>query len=221
MQTSPQESEFHAELDGRHAAGHFADLYKGEPPCRVVGRNCHLAALVDIAPLTPGHLLIVPVIDVPCFARLGGATWEAWQNLREYLIPQIERHWTRPTMFEHGSSEQMRGSACITHAHLHMVPGDLKLAERMEADGLEVLEVADQRAIPAAIGASRPYFYVESPDGQAHVAAADSPRRPSQYLRRIAADALRLPSDSWDWGVHIERARLRETMAIWNGRACG
>jgi diadenosine tetraphosphate (Ap4A) HIT family hydrolase len=210
--TGPQD-EFSAELAGEPET-HFAELYEGDPPSRIIADGANdVVALVDIAPLAVGHLLAIPRRDFPSFAALDPATWNAWRSLRASLMDTMERLWTRPTAFEHGSSVAMRGSACITHAHLHLVPGDLELRSRLAADGLDLHPVGDQRDIAAAIGAARPYFYVEGPDGAAFVAAADVPLRPSQYLRRQAAEALKLSPDEWDWAISVRRDRLRQTVS--------
>lgn len=190
----------------------FARLYRGEPPRRVVAESEHLVALVDLAPLTSGHLIVIPRQDVPSFASLPVTAWQDWQQLRTRLVQMLGRRWAPPVLFEHGSTSAMRGSACITHAHLQLLPTDLDLAREMQADGLEVFEIADQRSLPERAGRERPYFFVEAADGRARCAWADDPVMPSQYLRRIAARALSLPDPEWDWGAVVRRDLLRETV---------
>lgn len=206
-------SEFAAELEGRVEESLFAHVYQGDPPSRSLAQSEHLVAFVDLAPLVAGHLIVVPRQDVPSFASLSRAAWHDWQQLRIRLVELLTRQWAPPVLFEHGSTSAMRGSACITHAHLQLLPADIDLAQEMRTDGLDVFEVDDQRTLrDRADGRERPYFFVEAADGTAQCAWADDPPMPSQYLRRIAARALGLSDPEWDWGVVVRRELLRGTV---------
>ncbi len=211
IERSPQYSEFAAELEGNVDASLFGRLYSGDPPSRVVTTTKHLVAFVDLAPLAPGHLLVVPRKDVPSFAALPRAAWTDWQALRGHLVEVLRRQWQQPVLFEHGSTWAMRGGACIAHAHLQLLPIDADLAQEMRTDGLQVVEISDQKEIPRDTKRERPYFYVER-SGSAWFAWADEPAMPSQYLRRLAARILGLSDPTWDWGVVVRRDLLRETI---------
>ncbi len=215
-----QRSEFAAELSGRVAESHFARVYEGRPPSREVVRTEHFIALVDLAPLTLGHMLVVPRREVPSFAVLPEEAWREWKHLRARLVETLSERWTHPIQFEHGSTHAMRGSACVTHAHLQFLPAELDLAEEMRRDGLVVFDVSDQRdLVPLARGQERPYFFVETSDGRAHSAWADEPIMRSQYLRRTAARALGLPDPDWDWEAVVRRDLLRATVAELSARS--
>jgi diadenosine tetraphosphate (Ap4A) HIT family hydrolase len=203
-------SEFSAELDGHTRDSHFSALYGGNPPSRVVAQTQHLAVLVDLSPLTEGHLLIVPRREVPAFADLDAPASADWDNLESQLRQRLTEEWRHPTIFEHGSSSKMHGSACITHAHLHLVPAALGLVARLADDGVQFLPVGGLDEVSEAIGPDRPYLYVQEPGSQGMVAAADLDQRPSQYLRRQAAQALGL--DEPDWEVVVRHDLLRETV---------
>lgn len=205
-------SEFSAELEGHSEETHFGAVYRGQPPSRIVAESDQFVVLVDVAPLVEGHILVIPRVEVPSFAALSGEAAAEWPSLKSKLSQRLTDLWSPPTVFEHGSSPDMVGSACITHAHLHLIPGDLRLDDALRDDELVVHRVAGHEEISGAIGPGRPYFYVEDPHGSSVVAAADHPRRPNQYLRRLAAHALGLPPDRFDWNVHVDRSLLRETL---------
>jgi diadenosine tetraphosphate (Ap4A) HIT family hydrolase len=213
------ESEFAAELTGQDEASLFGSIYAGNPASRHVMQSEHLVALVDLAPLVAGHLIVVPRQDIPSFAVLPEEAWCDWQQFRKRLVETLKDHWSRPIVFEHGSTSAMRGSACITHAHLQLLPIDADLVEEMQRDGLRPIEIADQRDIQARAEAERPYFFVETAAGRAWFSWADQPVMPSQYLRRITARALGLPDPAWDWGVAVRRDLLRETVSRLRARA--
>lgn len=203
-------SEFSAELDGHPEESAFGMVYEGNPPSRELLRMRHFSVFADLAPLTVGHLLVVPRTYVPSFAQLASDAWQEWEKLRNDLADAVGAAWGPALFYEHGSTGAMRGSACITHAHLQVVPMALDLASEMRRDGLEVLAVRNQRDVRGA--AERPYFYVELAGGDAHLAWADAPAMPSQYLRRLVARLLGLPDPAWDWGVVVNRQLLRETL---------
>jgi diadenosine tetraphosphate (Ap4A) HIT family hydrolase len=210
-------SEFTFELEDRPEESLFGRVYEGDPPHRKIAESEELVAFADFAPLLAGHLLVVPREDLPSFAILPERAWRDWLGFRERLVAALSEHWTRPVIYEHGSTPGIRASACISHAHLQLLPAAVDLAGEMRADGLVVAEITDHRDIARLSAGRRPYFYVERWDGQACFAWADNPSMPSQYLRRIAARALTLPDPAWDWGVTVRRELLRETVARLRG----
>lgn len=210
MPDLPFENGFDAELSGG-SGSLFARLYGDQPPSRVVASTRHFVVVADLSPLVAGHLLVIPRRDISSFAQVTDDEWADWRVLRASLVDRLSSHWRTPIVFEHGSTEGMRGSACITHAHLHLLPADVDMMSRIEGDGLELSPVRGFREIPFA--ASSPYFFVEVPGHEPLVARADYPAMPSQYLRRVAASELGIPDPEWDWGVVVRRELLRETVS--------
>lgn len=204
-------SEFADELDGRAHLSVFGRIYEGDPPNRIIGCSEHFVAFVDLAPLVPGHLLVVPRRDVPSFAALPDRAWADWVSFRKRLADRLTRAWTRPVAFEHGSVDEMRGGACITHAHLHLLPAPVDIHAELRRDGLKVRKLDAECCLRSVAALNRPYFYVGDGDGD-WVAMADAPVMPSQYLRRAAARQLGLSGLDWDWGVSVRREYLRLTV---------
>lgn len=203
------ESEFLPELTGRTDRSHFAAVYGGEPASRIVTESEYFAAFVDLAPLVAGHLLIVPRTNVPSFAAMPPEAWPDWERLRERLMLALAERWTSPAILEHGSTHQMEGGACITHAHLHVVPLDGDILAEMREDGLSFQRVADQRDVIAE--KERPYLYYERAE-EAWFTWADDRQIPRQYIRRVVSRMLGQTADAWDWGVVVQRELLRQTV---------
>ena len=208
----PTGSEFAAEIAGRTKASHFAAIYEGDPPSRIVAESDHFVAFVDLAPLVAGHLLVVPRVDVPAFAALSSTAWQDWEDFRETLFTALAAHWTNPVSLEHGSTESMQGGACISHAHLHLLPAEIDVVSEIRADGIQLSEINDQRDIPARPGEERPYLYAGAADGSAGFAWVDQIQIPRQYVRKLAARALGLGDPDWDWEAVVDRALLRSTV---------
>lgn len=170
-------------------------------------------ALVDLAPLVPGHLLAVPRTNLPSFAVLPEDAWQDWRTLRERLSGALAARWSKPAILEHGSTYAMGGGACITHAHLHLLPLAIDFLAETRRDGMDMIEVADQRDILATGESERPYLYYESAADGAWFSWADEPVIPRQYIRRVVARVLGMPEQAWDWGVAVNRSLLRQTVA--------
>jgi histidine triad (HIT) family protein len=68
----------------------FSRILAGQIPAQMIHRDCHWAVLLDIAPVSPGHLLLVPVqeaqllhqLDADTLAGLGPLTARASAALR-------------------------------------------------------------------------------------------------------------------------------------------
>jgi diadenosine tetraphosphate (Ap4A) HIT family hydrolase len=206
-------SEFEAELAGRVRESHFAAVYDGNPASRSVLETEHFVTFVDFAPLTVGHLLVVPRQDLPSFTVLPEDGWQEWIELRGRLRELIAEHWLRPTLLEHGSTREMRGGACVSHAHIHLVPIGTDLLAAINADGLEMRAVADQRGV-AQGQPERPYIYLETPEEECWHTWVDQHPIPSQYIRQLIARELGLAEPSWDWGTVVFKDLLRETVAV-------
>ena len=52
----------------------FSKIIKGEIPCYKIAENEDFFAFLDINPLSPGHTLIVPKVEVDCFFDLPAKT---------------------------------------------------------------------------------------------------------------------------------------------------
>jgi len=99
----------------------------GGPPCPFCGRVAvvHANALAfscwDIAPVSPGHLLIVTARHVPDFLAITpqefGAIWELAQKGKEL----IQRRY-HPDGYNLGVNVGQAAGQTVAHAHLHLMP---------------------------------------------------------------------------------------------------
>jgi hypothetical protein len=108
-------------------------------------------------------------------------------------------------MFEHGAcaTPDKPRSACITHAHLHLVPGSYSLVS--EAPG----EIAKHDSFEKflAEGQDGPYLMVQDPDGPL-ISFEDRPS--SQFFRQIIARHLGMP-ERWDYALFPFFETVRRT----------
>jgi diadenosine tetraphosphate (Ap4A) HIT family hydrolase len=189
----------------------FSRTYLGDPPSRVLGGTRHLSVLADLSPLTVGHLLLVPREHHLSFANVVHAYGAEVEHVASVLLPRYREVFGEPTVLEHGSSPEMRGSACVNHAHWHLlpIPGD-QAAAIMARDGLSLAKLKDIKDLAAAGRRYIPYFFCLYRD-QCLFAPADRRLR-RQYLRSVAGEVLGIPDPSWDWSVVVRKDALRVTV---------
>ncbi len=94
----------------------FTRIIEGELPGRFVWRDADVVALLTVAPLAPGHTLVVPIqevdhwIDVP--PELHARLWQVAQSIGKVLQREFEP--TKVGVLVVGEE--------VPHAHIHLVP---------------------------------------------------------------------------------------------------
>jgi hypothetical protein len=115
------------------------------------------------------------------------------------------------TIFEHGGclGEESASSACVSHAHWHILPGDYDLG-RSDLEwiyqGTSLID--GLRATP-----SEGYLWLMEPSGI--VRAACDPKRP-QFFRRRIFESLGRP-DEWDYAACPQWDAVRATQGLFVG----
>lgn len=203
------ESDFCEEITGAPDTT-FSLVYEDDPPSRVLLETPRFRLIVDMSPLCVGHLLLLPVQHYLSFAELIG---EHGEELIEILteVSSLYRHtFERLTVLEHGSSSAMKSGACISHAHLHMLPVDGRdVNSLIAADDLPSTTLAEIGDLASFRG--EPYFLCGH-DGEYRVFDGKRPIR-SQYLRSVVGRLLGIHDPLWDYALVVRKNLLRETMA--------
>jgi len=173
--------------------------YRPEP-WRAIWSTEHFHVQMGLGPLAEGHILVLSKTHYSCCAELPSSHAAEW----EYLVSKVKAAqvnvYGESLMFEHG-----RSGACVLpghgddhcyHAHLHLLPVDLNLADSIASDFPVITfdnwsEVRDRYT-----RTRRPYLLAASGDQIVYAETPDKIR--SRYLRRIAAAALGRP-ELEDW----------------------
>jgi histidine triad (HIT) family protein len=96
----------------------FTKILKGEAPARFVWRDAHAAAFLTIAPVRPGHTLVVPVAEVDHWIDLSTEditrTFEAARRVAHAIRKAFPC--TKVGMSIVGLE--------VPHTHLHLIPID-------------------------------------------------------------------------------------------------
>lgn len=114
----------------------FTKIVKGEIPCQKVYEDKNILAFLDIRPIQPGHILVVPklqvqfVWDLPddIYTQLMAVTKKLALHMREQL-PQKYIH------------EAVVGLD-VPHAHVHLIP--FNESSELRKDPSEIVQASDE-----------------------------------------------------------------------------
>ena len=118
----------------------FTKIIRGEIPCHRVWEDERVFAFLDIAPLAPGHVLVVPKEPAPTLDALSEESAAAIGR----VLPRIARAVVAVTGTRDFNVLQNNGAAAhqaVPHVHFHIIPkpagGGLGIdwpSGRLEAD---------------------------------------------------------------------------------------
>ncbi|WP_029457044.1 HIT family protein [Solidesulfovibrio alcoholivorans] len=113
-----------------HADCIFCKIVRGEIPCAKVYETDEVLAFLDIAPVAPGHALVIPkahhvnLFDLP--EALGGRLFAALAPVAAAIQAATGATGINVQMNNNAAAGQV-----VFHAHLHLIP-------RREGDGLRL-----------------------------------------------------------------------------------
>ena len=116
----------------------FAKILAGEIPCHRVYEDEHVLAFLDVAPLSPGHVLLIPKEARPTLGELSDETGAALGR----VLPRLCRAVCAATGASSYNVLQNNGSdahQAVMHVHFHIIPriGDRGLGLDWSAQALD------------------------------------------------------------------------------------
>ena len=99
----------------------FAKILRGEIPCHTVHEDDRVLAFLDIMPLAPGHVLVIPKEEKATMAELSDESAAALGR----VLPRICRAVMRATGATAYNLLQNNGSEAhqaVMHVHFHVIP---------------------------------------------------------------------------------------------------
>lgn len=195
-----------------------SEIATGLPPARVppnlqsriVFTSRHFVVVIDISPLVVGHVLVLPKSHTLSVGALSGAE-------RHELVEVVDRICEKLGVInakgvialEHGSDSSADGGACVSHAHLHLLPtGPLGMDEALASYRLASVDGYDDLVRWAEL--DKPYVFIGEPSG-AGLVADHLAGIPKQFLRIELARRLAIPDPLWDWRKHLLAENLLRT----------
>lgn len=94
----------------------FTRIIKGELPGRFVWRDDRVAAFLTIAPLKPGHVLVVPVEEVDHWIDLDPDLLAHLMQVSQIIGQAVDR------VFKPEKVGMMIAGLEVPHVHVHVVP---------------------------------------------------------------------------------------------------
>lgn len=173
-----------------------------------VATSKRFVAVPSLGSLMPGWLLIVPTTHAINLSVLSPEDRTALDSFLRYLVPSWSRIFGPLLAFEHGPVHTGTKPGCgIDHAHLHLVPYEVKDLLAGARDMFPFLTWAPVRRLPSS--ADEPYLFIDGLNG--HCWLASSPDIPSQALRRVIARDIG-HFDAFDWKQFPRLEAVRETI---------
>ncbi|MAD20643.1 MAG: diadenosine tetraphosphate hydrolase [Planctomycetaceae bacterium] len=99
----------------------FAKILAGEIPCHRVHEDEHVLAFLDVAPLSPGHVLLIPKEARATLGELSDETGAALGR----VLPRICRAVCAATGATDYNVLQNNGASAhqaVMHVHFHVIP---------------------------------------------------------------------------------------------------
>lgn len=160
-----------------------------------------------------GHVLACPRAH---YFSAADAIADPDSDFETFLHDFLQRYaqiFGRFTVLEHGSTATMP-TACISHAHVHVLPLSLEpIVRRMTNDNLRPHPLDSwQDVIDLYLGHSSYYL---AADGERFFVAPPQQRMINQYFRVVAGAMVAIPPEECDWAVAIRQDIFYETMQRW------
>ncbi len=94
----------------------FSKIITGALPGRFVWRSEKVVAFLTIAPIRPGHVLVVPVAEVDTWTDLEPELWSELSSVSQIIAAAIE------PLFECQRVGLIVAGLEVPHCHVHLIP---------------------------------------------------------------------------------------------------
>lgn len=164
--------------------------------------------LPGVGALVPGYVLLCPNEHLPNFSAT--ASEPKMIAFTEHMLDFLSERMGSLTYFEHGGegTNSMPTSACVDHAHIHVVPGRIPL--EMPAEGKRYANLADFLADRDPDWVKGPYLMLGHTDGECQVSEDIGV---SQYFRRQLARRVN-HADCWDYAAVPMLDQVQKTIEM-------
>jgi diadenosine tetraphosphate (Ap4A) HIT family hydrolase len=187
----------------------FNRIYRHDLVSRVLFRSKEFVVVPSLGQITEGHLLLLPIKHFTAFGELPESLLEEFTGLANNVAATITEGYGSSVAFEHGVRPGGSGGCGIYHAHLHAVPlanaTDPVDALKLRFPYTELTRLDEISKRSAGLSS-----YLLYQDSHTRLYLFDTGPLPSQYMRKLLADALE--SEDWDWRTAGIEQRLLATM---------
>ncbi|MSP12274.1 MAG: HIT family protein [Chloroflexi bacterium] len=100
----------------------FCEILKGNLPSSQIYRDEHCTAFMDIQPINPGHLLVIPNVHAPFLADLDEATGAHLFRIAQRLAQALRQSGLRCEGINLFLADGAAAMQEVFHVHLHVFP---------------------------------------------------------------------------------------------------
>ena len=127
----------------------FTKIIRGDLPGRFVWRDDRVVAFLTIAPIRPGHVLVVPIEETDKWTDVDPDTWTHASAVAQRIAAVLD------SAFDCARVGVMVAGLEVPHCHIHLVPirseADLDFAKADPTPDPDDLDAAAER-IRAGLG---------------------------------------------------------------------
>jgi diadenosine tetraphosphate (Ap4A) HIT family hydrolase len=166
--------------------------------------------IAGLGAFVPGYVLVFPEQHIESVLQVPRDIAVPFGNLLQGTVEAVRSTFGPPTLFEHGSClrKDTRRSACLDHAHVHVLPGTYDLnSQLVDAIG-ETAHLSDATALECS-----GYLFLQEP--MARPIYSPDPGV-SQFFRRHIARTLGI-ADAWDYLLFPRMENVSETISQLKG----
>ena len=120
----------------------FCRVVGGEIPASLVYRDGTVTAFLDIRPVTPGHLLVIPDRHHAALADVPGEAWAQVTGVARRLAAALRASELRPAGVNLYVADGEVAGQEVQHIHVHVIP-------RSVGDGFKIQSEALRKGPPS------------------------------------------------------------------------
>jgi diadenosine tetraphosphate (Ap4A) HIT family hydrolase len=172
--------------------------------------------VVDLSPVTPGHLLVLPYAHETALAQADRDRFLALGKMVEWATKRLHRlGYPHVVAVEHGSPRHPMPGSCVLHTHVHVCPVGSRMDRAREAMAAVSDLILGAVVIPSWLDA---YKDLKDRDGYVllktrHEIVVGDPAPGVRQISRVLLHRLNsLPGLDIDWVVRAEGATYTETL---------
>lgn len=185
---------------------------------RVVFETENWIVVPTIGAFIPGYLLAITKKHYNCIAVTPNEYYDELELIKNCVNTAFEKIYEKPSFFfEHGTiSEDIKGSCCVSHTHLHMLPlavnMDEYLTKNFEFDKNSI-PISSFPSISELIKREHIASYLLYGKDSSYIKLLDMTHKmfPSQFFRQAICLQLGI-EDKWDWRHHFFVDNINKTI---------
>lgn len=193
----------------------FARIYGAQPESRILFRSSQLAVIPSIGQIVEGYLLVLPLDHFKALGDLPSAILEELAGVCDFIGRTFKEQYGPYILFEHGARSEGVGGCGIYHAHLHVAQlagiSDPVATLKLRFPYTEFAHLDEIRKHSAGLPS---YLFYQ--DSNAKLYLFDTGPLPSQYMRKLLAEAV--GGQDWNWRDAGKEKRLLTTLQRLSGQ---